>query len=114
MNQPVCAKLTDVLATQHVVNAAGGPHHNLRVRLLQRGNFSAHVGPADTDVTATIQVVTKGQHHPVDLKQNYKFKKKKEKENSLVIHTRDYESTITSESIYCRELTILSLITRTD
>lgn len=80
MNQPLCAKLTDVITTQHVVNAARGPHYNLRACLLQRIHFSSQVVPADTDVTATIQVVTKGQHHPVDLKQNYKkFKKKKRK-----------------------------------
>lgn len=87
MNQPACAKLTDGFTTQHVVNAAGGPHHNLRAHLLQRLHFIAQVGPTDTDVTATIQVVTKGQHHPVDLKQNYKFKKK-EKENSCNSYKR--------------------------
>lgn len=101
MSLPERAKLTDDFATQHVEDAAGGPHYNLRECGLQRLYISAHVRPTDTHMTATLQVVTKCQHHPVDLKQNYKCKKeRKEKETSPVIHTRDNDSTITSDSTY--------------
>lgn len=48
------AKLTDDFATQHVENAAGGPHYNLRECGLQLLYFSAHVGPANTHMTATL------------------------------------------------------------
>ena len=61
--------LTEVFASQHVIDSSGRPHHDVRGLGLQLGHLGADVGPSDAGVAAGAHVVPQSQNHLLDLQQ---------------------------------------------